>query len=154
MSWLHNLKVREKFILLISVLVIALICVGFTGYYFLTKSNDNLNKMYHVNLLAVEWANDCRIHPRKMEADTYAIMLTTDQNERQKLFDDIAQRDKQFDTSFESLEQLSLNEDFKNKIAKIKDDFVKYRNVRQQALDLTKQGKNAEAFSYYNENGA
>ncbi|WP_196598362.1 methyl-accepting chemotaxis protein [Pectinatus frisingensis] len=154
MSWLHNLKVREKFILLISVLVIALICVGFTGYYFLTKSNDNLNKMYHVNLLAVEWANDCRIHPRKMEADTYAIMLTTDQNERQKLFDDIAQRDKQFDTSFESLEQLSLNEDFKNKIAKIKDDFVKYRNVRQQALDLAKQGKNAEAFSYYNENGA
>ena len=54
MNWLNNLKVAKKLMLLTAVLMVALVCVGGEGYYFLNKTNDSLNQMYNEKIIALE----------------------------------------------------------------------------------------------------
>jgi len=153
MSWLNNLKVAQKLALLISVLLIAVICVGGTGYYFLSKTNDALNTMYSEKLMAVELLSDNRAHARRIEADTLALMLTTDEKENKTLSEDIAQRAKKFDENLKKFESLPLDDATKIKLKDIKDDLQKYRDVRPKVLELAMQNKNAEAYALYDQQG-
>ncbi|WP_110954884.1 methyl-accepting chemotaxis protein [Anaerosinus massiliensis] len=153
MNWLNNLKVAQKLILLIALLLTALICVGGTGYYFLSKTNDALNKMYSEKLMAVELLTENRAHARKIEADTFSLMLPSTNEENKLLQEDIVARGKQFDENLTKFENLTLNEQNKTRIAQIKEDLVKYRAVRSKVVDLTLKNKDAEAFTLYNQQG-
>lgn len=153
MNWLKNLKVSQKLAILISVLLIAVVLVGGTGYYFLSKTNDSANKMYSEKLMAVELINDNRTHARKIEGNTYALMITTDEKENKELFDEITQRGKQFDENLTKFEQIPIDDADKAKVKEIKEDLQKYRAVRVKVLELAMQNKNAEAFALYNQQG-
>lgn len=153
MKWLNNLKVAQSLALIISVLLIAVICVGGTGYYFLGKTNDALDKMYSEKLMAVELLTENNSHARKIEADTFALMLTTDQRENQELREDIDKRAKGFDENLTKFEQLSLDDANKSKIKSIRENLGKYREVRAKILSLAVQNKNAEAYALYNQQG-
>ncbi len=153
MSWLNDLKVAQKLAFLISVLLIAVICVGGTGYYFLSKTNDALNTMYSEKLMAVELLNENRAHARKIEVDTLALMLTTNEEENKSLSEDITQRGKNFDENLKKFESLPLDDATKIKLKDIRDDLQKYRAVRPKILELAMQNKNAEAYALYDQQG-
>lgn len=153
MGFIRNLKVVHKQIVLIGVFLIALISVGSVGYYFLNKTNMAMEKMYSEKLLAVELLGDSRTHARKIEANTYALMLTTDEGENKALFEDISNRGKAFDENLSKYEQLALSDKDKENVRKIREDLGKYRNVRSQVLDLAVKNKNAEAYALYIKDG-
>jgi Methyl-accepting chemotaxis protein len=153
LNWLNNLKVAQKLALLILVLLIGVICVGGTGYYFLGRTNDALNKMYGEKLMAVELLHENRTHARKIEANTFALMLTTDEKENKSLSDEISRRDKQFDENLSEFGNLPLDDASKSKIKDIKDDLQKYRAIRTKVLELAVQNKNAEAYALYSQQG-
>lgn len=153
MNWLNNLKVAQKLALLISVLIVALICVGGTGYYFLSKTNDAMNKMYSEKLMAVELINDNRAHARKIEANTYALMITTDEKENKELLEEINKRVKMFDENLTKFEQIPIGDADKAKVKEIRDDLEKYRIVREKVLNLAMQNKNNEAYTLFNQQG-
>jgi len=153
LNWLNNLKVAQKLTLLISVLLIALICVGGAGYYFLSKTNTALNTMYSEKLVAVDLLNENRTHARKIEANTFALMLTSDEKENKSLNDEIGQRGKQFDENLAKIETLPFDSSNKAKVQAIKEALQKYRAVRSKVLELAMQNKNAEAYALYNEQG-
>lgn len=153
MNWLNNLKVAQKLTLLISALLIALICVGSTGYYFLSKTNNALNVMYNEKLIAVDLLNENRAHARKIEANTFSLMLTSDEKENKSLNDEITQRGKLFDENLAKFESLPLDSSNKDKLQAIKDALQKYRALRSKVLALAMQNKNAEAYALYNEQG-
>ncbi len=149
-SWLNNLKVVQKLTLLISVLLVAVICVGGTGYYFLGKTNDSLNEMYNEKLVAVALVVENAAHARAIEADVYAIMLTTDANENKTILGDVANRDKAFDANITKVEKMPLSESVRAKIKAVRTDLDKYRSVRNKVLELAEQNKNAEAYLLFN----
>lgn len=153
MNWLNNLKVAQKLALLISVLIVALICVGGTGYYFLSKTNDAMNQMYSEKLMAVELINDNRAHARKIEANTYALMITTDEKENKELLEEINKRVKMFDENLTKFEQIPIGDADKVKVKEIRDDLEKYRIVREKVLNLAMQNKNNEAYTLFNQQG-
>lgn len=153
LDWLNNLKVSKKLALLISVLLMALICVGGTGYYFLSRTNDAMNKLYSEKLIAVELLSDNRAHARKIEANTYALMLATDEKENKALVEEINTRAKAFDENLTKFEQLSIGDADKAKVKDIRDDLGKYRAVRTKVLDLAVQNKNAEAYALFSQQG-
>ena len=140
-SWLNNLKVVQKLTLLISILLVAVICVGGTGYYFLSKTNDSLNEMYNEKLVAVALVVENTAHARTIEADVYAIMLTTDANENKTILGDITNRDKAFDANITTVEKMPLSESLRTKIKAVRTDLDKYRSVRNKVLELANQNK-------------
>lgn len=150
-SWLNNLKVVQKLTLLISVLLVAVICVGGTGYYFLSKTNESLNKMYNEKLISVALIVENAAHARTIEADVYAIMLTTDANENKTILTDITNRDKVFDANITTVEKMPLSESLRSKIKAVRTDLDKYRSVRGKVLELANQNKNAEAYLLFNQ---
>lgn len=153
MNWLNNLKITKKLTLLIATLLLAVICVGGTGYYFLSKTNDALGKMYDEKLMAVELLLENRTHARKIEGSTYALMLETTEQGNKALMDEITQRGKMFDANFAKLESMPLDANSKKSLAEVKTDLQEYRQVRSQVLDLAVQNKNAEAYLLYNQQG-
>lgn len=151
MNWLNNLRVARKLALLISVLLVALICVGGTGYYFLSKTNDALNKMYNEKMIALELINENRISARRIETNTFALMLTTDENENKKLSDEIIVRAKQFDDNLMQFERISSDDKTRAEIAEIRSVLEKFRAVRVEAINLAVQNKNSEAYNLYSQ---
>ncbi len=150
MNVLNNLRVVQKLILLVSLLLLGMVAVCITGYVFLDKTNTAMEKMYSEQLMGVEWVNDARAHIRKVEADTYALMLTTDDHENQVLLEDIAKRGQLFNDNLTKIEALPLEAKERKDLEKIKSDIAKYREVRSKVLELAKQNKNAEAYALFN----
>lgn len=151
MSWLNNLKVAQKLALLISILVVALICVSGTGYYFLQKTNNNVEAMYAESLTAVKLITENRVHARRIEANLFSLMITTDDNENRALMDEITKRVKLFDENLTTFEKMPISDAEKSQIKDIRDTLAKYRAVRTDVIALAAQNKNAEAYALYKE---
>ncbi len=151
MSWLNNLKVAQKLALLISVLIIALVCVSGTGYYFLKKTNNNVEAMYNESLTAVQLITENRVHARRIEANLFSLMLTTNDAENQALLAEISKRAKAFDENLTKVESMQLPDSERAQLKEIRDTLAKYRAVRTDVLALAAANKNAEAYSLYKE---
>ena len=108
MGWLNNLKVAQRLVLLILVFVVALVGVGGTGYFYLKKTSDAMDAMYREKMHAVELILENRIHMRRIEMSIFALMLTTDENENQKLLTMVRERDAAFDKNLADFEKMPL----------------------------------------------
>ena len=151
MSWLNNLKVAQKLALLISILIIALVCVSGTGYYFLKKTNNNVEAMYNESLTTVHLITENRVHARRIEANLFSLMLTTNDAENQALLAEISKRAKAFDENLTKVESMQLPDSERAQLKEIRDTLAKYRAVRTDVLALAAANKNAEAYALYKE---
>ena len=143
----------ERLIVLIAILSVAILIVGGVGYYSLNKTNMALEDMYSRQLKSVQLLNDARAHARKIEADTYALMMATNAQENESITKDIEKRGKIFDQDLQTFEQISVRDESKQKLQAIKADVVKYRSIRTQIISLAEQDKRQEAHTLFREQG-
>lgn len=149
MKWLNDLKVARKLALLIIVFVIALVCVGGTGYYFLGKTNQAMDRMYGEELTSVQLINENRVHARRIETNILSLMLTNDMKEKESLLAEVQKRVKQFDENLTQYEQFPLEDTERKQVKNVREVLGKYREVRNKAIELAMQNKNAEANELY-----
>ncbi|MBP2626878.1 MAG: tlpA2 [Firmicutes bacterium] len=150
MNWLRNLKVAGKLVVLIMVAMISLGIVGFTGYHYLLEANEDMDAMYKERLLPVQWLNDNRNHSRAIEGDIFMLMLTTDNNEKTRLKQDIDKRVEVFGKNLANYEKTNLNTFEVDTLKKLHDSLDQYRAARQEVIDLALENKNMEAYDTYN----
>ena len=153
MNWLKNMKVMERLIVLIAILSVAILIVGGVGYYSLNKANTALEDMYSRQLKSVQLLNDARAHARKIEADTYALMMATNAQENESITKDIEKRGKIFDQDLQTFEQISARDESRQKLQAVKDDVAKYRLIRAKIISLAEQNKNQEAYVLFSQQG-
>lgn len=151
MSWLNHLKVAQKLVLLISILIISLVCVSGTGYYFLKKTNNNVEAMYEESLTTVQLITENRVHARRIEATLFSLMLTSNDAENKAFMEEISTRAKLFDENLTRLEKMTLSEAEKTKLKEMRESLGKYRTARTDVIALAAQNKNAEAYALYKE---
>lgn len=132
------------------VAVISLGAVGFTGYYYLLKANEDMDAMYKDRLLPVKWLNDNRNQARAIEADIFDLMLTTDANEKINRKQDITRRVELFSKNLDDYEKTNLDPFEVDTLKKLHSSLDKYRDGRAEAIDLALQNKNREAYDTYN----
>ena len=149
MGWLNNLKVAQRLVLLILVFVVALVGVGGTGYFYLKKTSDAMDAMYREKMHAVELILENRIHMRRIEMSIFALMLTTDNNENQKLLTMVSERDAAFDKNLADFEKMPLTSQQKAEVESIRATLQSYRQVNKQVLALAGQNKNGEAYQLF-----
>lgn len=153
MEWLNNLKVARKLSLLIVVFVIALLGVGGAGYHFLGKTMEDMDKMYNEALTKVQLLTQNSAHTYRIEANTYALMLTTDSKENERLLAEIQTRLQGFSDNMTQYEQLPLTDTEKKQLEKMQKEVGQYLEVRAKVTDLAMQNKNAEANALFHEQG-
>jgi len=149
MNWLNNLKVGNKLLVLIVISIIALIGVGTTGYYYLNKTSISMEKMYTDKLIAVQLVSENRIHARRIESNTFGLMLTTDEKENQKLLAEINERGKMITDNLIQYEKLPLDAEDQANLKSLRTNWSEFNEARKKTLDLAMQNKNAEAYQYY-----
>jgi len=151
MKWLRNMKFYEKLLVLIVVAVISLGIVGFTGYYYLLKANEDMNTMYKERLLPVQWLNENRNQSRAIEADLFQLMITTDYNENTRLKQDIEKRIEAFGENLAMYEKGKLQPLEQKILKELHNNLDYYAEGRKEVIDLGLQNKNTEAYNAYNQ---
>jgi len=79
--------------------------------------------------------------------DVYALMVTTDNSENQRLNNDITAKRKELDENFSAYEQLSLTAAQINEMNAMKATMQKFRTINNQVITLAMQNKNQEAYA-------
>ncbi len=149
MNFIKNLSIRKKLVVLVSVSVVFLTLVAFTGYSYLQKSNSATESMYNERLIPVQLINENRSHIRAVQADILELMLTTNDNENNRLKADIQKRADTFNNNIALYEKTSLDDHETMLLAELKASMQKYRDAREQVIALATQNKNAEAYALY-----
>ena len=89
MSWFSNLKVSQKLYVLITVFSVAIIVIGGLGYVNLKQSSDNMDVLYNINVQKSDLAYESRLDIRRIQADLFALMVTTADSENTRLSNEI-----------------------------------------------------------------
>lgn len=151
MRWLENMKVARKMLVILVVAVISLCSVGFTGYYYLSETKRGMDSMYTDRLLPVKWLNENRVDAQAIEADLFSMMLTTDDNEKARLKQDIDKRVGTFGKSLSAYEATKLDSAEADTLKELQANLKKYRESRGEVINLALQNKNAEAYLLFNQ---
>ena len=153
MRWFGNMKVRGKILFLVVLMIVLLGAVGYTGYHFNTKAARGMESMYAGRLIPSELLFDSLVQGRGIQANLFALMLTTDEKEKQTLLSDIARRRDIVDKNIEAFSKGNLSATEKTQLENARKELALYRPITAQAMELAKANKNKEAYELFAREG-
>ncbi len=148
-NFFSNLKVSLKLGILVCVAAFFVGIVGYTGYHYLLKANEDMTDMYQNRLLSIKWLNENRSQIRGVQANLLEMMMTTDDKRHIELKADLDKRAALFNENLNKYEQTKLDEREVSALTKVKDTLQAYRQAREDVIRLAMQNKNAEAYTMY-----
>ena len=147
---MNNMKVKRKIFLFSTVMILLLIFIGGSGYFYTLKASNTVTEMYNQKLLPVEWLNDSIGQARAIEADMYYIILNSnDTEEQKKKLDDIDTRVKTYDETWKKYKETKLDQFELDTIPIVEADLEEYRTARAASIKLAMDGKPEEALAKY-----
>jgi len=149
MNFLNNMKVSLKLSVLIIIAFIALVIVGYTGYYYLQQSSSQMNTMYADRLIPVQLVNENRSYINSVNSALLELMLTTDDKKNQELKNFIDDRTQKLSVNLIEIEKSHLDSKAKESLDKTKTSLQKYRESRIDVINLASENRNAEAYALY-----
>lgn len=143
---MNNLKVRSKIMVFAISALLLITMMGVVGYYYLSKSNKDMTKMYEDNLLTIQYLNDNRNQARAIEANTYYIIMQSENKDKQnEKLKDIETRQKAFSINWDKYKQIENDKYEQDRIPVIESNQEKFIKGRDVAIKLAMEGKFKEA---------
>jgi len=153
MNGLNDLKISSKLLLLIVIVLLSLMTVGYTGYYYLAISNHDINNIYHDKLLPIKWLNDSCQQARTVQANVFDLMLTTDKADKIKKIQEIDEASKKFDQNISDYANSNLDFFERENLKVMNENLHKFREARQAIITLALANQNEEAYRVFNQQG-
>jgi methyl-accepting chemotaxis protein len=149
----RNLKIAYKINSLVLIMAILMGGIGYTGYAYYQRQNNDFNNMYASSLSAVKFLNEVRANTGVTEALSMELILAPiDVIRRQELLKNLKSADNTIDVSLNDYASLSHSSDESARLATLKEALTKYRAERQKALEFNGQGTKQESYSAYSNN--
>lgn len=149
MGFFANLKVLYKLASLIVVALLAISCIGYTGFYYLNHSHSAMTALYQERLVPVQAIGEIRDLTRKANGAILETMLTTDDKKGQELQTTLQETAQKVNEKLQFIEKLPLDDNTRGLLTKSNTTLNKYREARKEVLSLASQHKNKEAFALY-----
>ncbi|GAA0076258.1 methyl-accepting chemotaxis protein [Clostridium sp. CTA-5] len=147
---MNNLKVRLKLIILSAIALLLISIMSGIGYYYISKSNKEMAKMYKENLLSIELLNDNRNQARAIEADLYYLILNTQNKDKQnEKINDIKSRQEIFNKNWQDFKQIADDKYELDRISIIESNLEKFIQGRDLTITLLIEGKIQEAIEEF-----
>lgn len=155
MKLLENMKIKVKFVILIVVMLIGTMSIGTISYYYNTRSNNALKKMYNENILNLEKVSDARNQNRANIANVLDLMITTDEVGRDTILNDFNSRAGKIkrDIAEVGAEKTDLTDYEKKQIKLINDNIAKWGTMSKQIIDLVKANKPSDGIALFKNSG-
>ncbi|MCE5284578.1 MAG: methyl-accepting chemotaxis protein [Pelosinus sp.] len=137
MKWFANIRIIYKLSILIVLAVISLFVVGYTGYYYVLKSNQNLTAMYKNNLLPVQFLNNSEAQSRHFQVDMLELLLAQDDKRIKEVKDDLDKRRAAFANDLEEYEKADLDPFEIETLRKLREELKNYSESRDTVINLS-----------------
>ena len=151
MKLINNLTVGKKVSVLVILSIVFLCTIGYSGYHYLLKMNNDLESMYTDRLMPVKLLNENHSHARAIEADLFKMMLTTDMGLKQSLKQDIDARVDTFNNNLANYEKTKLDPTEKEILPKLKSTLQEYKGSMSEVIALAMANENSKAYQLYTE---
>lgn len=149
MSWLRNLSIRKKIILLIVVNILLLIGVSFVGMNNMQQMASNADEMYNDRTLPIEWLSEVRSQIAKNDSYSLELMISTDPSTKEKLNQLIADGTVKNNEYLALYDKTRMGQNERELMDKMKATAKVVSGERKKVIDLAMENKNAEAYQYY-----
>ena len=151
MKLINNLTVGKKVSVLVILSIVFLCTIGYSGYHYLLKMNNNMESMHTDRLMPVKLLNENHSHARAIEADLFKMMLTTDMGLKQSLKQDIDARVDTFNNNLANYEKTKLDPTEKEILPKLKSTLQEYKGSMSEVIALAMANENSKAYQLYTE---
>ena len=147
MKWIKNLKLTQKFTLLLVITLFSLLLIGGISLMQFSKMGDKLEDMYDNKLAPIETVSVLRSNSLYVRLALIELMINTDKARTDELLTAVNDRvsaNKELRASYitNDPDELALFD----KINSLAADYSPYQD---QILTLVKNGKNNESYSLY-----
>ncbi|GCD09896.1 methyl-accepting chemotaxis protein [Clostridium tagluense] len=148
---MNNLKVKSKLIIFSMVSLLLIIMMSGVGYYYLSRANKDMTTMYTDKLLSIEWLNENRNQARAIEANSYYVLIHTEDKDKQnEKLKDIQSRQNIFSENWKNFKQANTDKYEKDRIDIIDVNNDKFIEGTYEAIKLSMEGKQKEAINQLN----
>ncbi|MDD9269775.1 methyl-accepting chemotaxis protein [Paenibacillus sp. GCM10023248] len=149
LSFLRNLKLRFKLLLMNAIAILFLLIVGITGYYFMDKMSSNSTRMYEESLLSVKWMNQLKSNFNETESYLLEMMLSVDVKYKAKLKAKLDESGAENQELVAKLSGIPLTEEEAAAFKSFEELNKKYREIVTMTMDHATQN-NQVAYQVYN----
>jgi len=146
-----NLGVKKKLISIFTVICIFIVLIGVNGIVSCASINKNANEKYSNNLVSVKDLGGIRVNISEITANMLKIVFERDRSkldEQIKTIDDLTNEDIILQAEYDELPEISQEEE--ELYEGYQQDLAKYREKRNQVIELAKANDYDEAVKLYN----
>ena len=149
-----QLKVAYKLMLIVAVAAIAMIGISVTGYRSLSNADNEMKSMYEHEMQGVQKLGTAVEFSRVMMVKTLQAVTLQDNPERlnkvlgqqKEAEDNVEKSIAEYKTAVKGMPIEDTSD--------IDAQWANYKKIMNQTVELAKQGKNAEALTYYEKEGS
>ena len=150
---LKNLKIAHKIINLSVVLLLLIVIVGFTGYYFINSSHIGVGSMYQDRLMPIDWLGDSISKTSENENYILYLILYGNDSQLQKQFvKKIEDNSKIIDDNWEKYKKTKLDKFESDNIAVFEKNKSDFRAARDKIIAAACEGNREKALELLNSN--
>ncbi|WP_391485167.1 MCP four helix bundle domain-containing protein [Aliarcobacter butzleri] len=143
MSFLRNLKVKSKLLLILIVFTVVAITISWRGLSTSSSLNSEITDIIDTNVPRIEFANQITIALMSMQRVEKNAILAENEEETKKYIDRFEEYDKRFDEMAKELSAVASKEG-KEFLQRCIDSKNKYTKIVDQIFDLTLSKNNSE----------
>ncbi|REE67310.1 methyl-accepting chemotaxis protein [Paenibacillus taihuensis] len=149
MSWIKNMRLSVKLIVLISVSVVSLLIIGGMSLSKMEQMNNKSISMFDDRLIPIRLVNKVRASTTLTTTSLLELMITTDQAKHTKLDKDIQAAMETADKAIKDYEKTKMDPFEVENMKKLKNVLEQIRTNTQKSEALAVQNKNEEAYEVY-----
>lgn len=147
MNWIKNLRITQKFTLLLAVTLISLIIIGVISFSQLTNMGNKLSDMYDNKLQPIETVSTLKSNSQYVRLALIELMINTDIERNEEL---LASMQESLKTNRQLTEAYHTDNPKEVELLENLSDSSKDLTVYQdKILDLALENKNNEAYALY-----
>lgn len=152
MQFLNNLKVAYKLTILAVLAVIGMIVIALTGFSAINLAQEDMNRLYTHNLMSVYYIGQSRYATRYAQIQAALYPYASTPELRRSRDEKYKEATELMDNNIVEFGKIIAGEtEVEAKLAVIKADWDKFKQVSQHIIDLSQQGNIEQANRYYEE---
>ncbi len=152
MNIFKQFKIRTKLIFLVVFMLIGIIIVGGTGYYFDNSTRQELTDVYLDGMKPSNLIYDARIQSRVNKSNLMELFMNKNSEERKALLDDISTRKQNLDNDIADYGKTEMDAFEKEHLDTIKEQLAAWEAALDKAISLSEAGNTEEIYLAFKAN--
>ncbi|MBE7120252.1 methyl-accepting chemotaxis protein [Bacillus cereus] len=149
LKFLSRLNVINRLTLLVTVPILSILIISIVNYINLQQMHKQLQTVYVDRLQPIKWLESIEGSMYQESSYVKELIITEDENRRTTILNKLNDTNKETEKLQAQYENTYITSEEKKLLSQYKEKLTNYKKHRDQMLDLIKQNKFNQAYSFY-----